>query len=339
MARMDDAEMKSRTRFRRRTLATIIVVILFAIIAVPYAIARLRSHATAVSIEVNTEHVGRAAFERTIRVGCFNIAHGRGAVPSGSNWDGGTRDERLARLRSVSDFLNEHQLDIVVLNEVDFDAVWSDGIDQASVIAAAAEYPYVVRQRNYDVKVPFAALRFGNVILSRFPVRDAELVQFSANSGWERIVAGGHDAVLATIAISDDAAIDVLALHLESRSRSVRKAAAGRIQTLLDERTNPVLVMGDLNSQLRAVPHREGDRPTAIELILEDRDFSLAPDSPPGTARTFPSDDPTVGIDWILVPHPWSVVKSEVVATSLSDHLPVVAEITLPGDEDASSSS
>jgi len=73
----------------------------------------------------------------------------------------------------------------VVLNEADFDATWSGGINQAQWIAKHAGYPYHVEQRNYDVSLPFFKPRFGNAILSRWPILDAEQIELPAVSKWE----------------------------------------------------------------------------------------------------------------------------------------------------------
>ncbi len=38
-----------------------------------------------------------------LRVACYNIAHGRGVAVS--NWDGGDRAERIARLDQIAELL------------------------------------------------------------------------------------------------------------------------------------------------------------------------------------------------------------------------------------------
>ena len=61
-----------------------------------------------------------------VRIGIYNIAHGRGQVAS--VWEGGDAAARLKRLKDIARLLKDSRLDIVVLNEADFHAPWSKGV-------------------------------------------------------------------------------------------------------------------------------------------------------------------------------------------------------------------
>ena len=80
-------------------------------------------------------------------------------LPTGA---GGKPSERSDRLREIADFLIEVDADVVVLNEVDFDASWSGHLNQAEFLASRAKYPYRVEQRNLDFRVLGWTWRFGN---------------------------------------------------------------------------------------------------------------------------------------------------------------------------------
>lgn len=43
--------------------------------------------------------------------------------------------------------------------------------------------------------------------------------------------------------------------------------------------------------------------------------------------HTFPANEPTQVIDWILIPREWKFADYESIPTELSDHRPVLAEI------------
>lgn len=77
---------------------------------------------------------------RTLRVGCFNIAHGRGGLRNGDNRNAESREARLARLEEIAELIRAENLDIVALNECDFDCSWSQGVNQARVIAGKAGF-------------------------------------------------------------------------------------------------------------------------------------------------------------------------------------------------------
>ena len=93
--------------------------------------------------------------EGVIRVGTYNIAHGRGGALGTSNWTGSNRKQVTAHLRKTGDFIRDQQLDLIVLNEVDISAAWSRHLNQARAIAETAGFPYVAEQRNTDIAAPF----------------------------------------------------------------------------------------------------------------------------------------------------------------------------------------
>ena len=67
-----------------------------------------------------------ALFSRRLRIGTYNIAHGRGTATS--NWEATDRATHLDRCRQIAQRLKPHDLDVLVLNEVDFDSAWSGGV-------------------------------------------------------------------------------------------------------------------------------------------------------------------------------------------------------------------
>ena len=83
--------------------------------------------------------VEQKSFNGTLKLGTFNIAHGRGTnEPNFSRPEG--RRERLGRIATL---LKEQDVDIAVLNEVDFDAAWTGHENQAGIIAQAAGFDAV----------------------------------------------------------------------------------------------------------------------------------------------------------------------------------------------------
>ena len=80
----------------------------------------------------------------TLQIGCYNIAHGRGGALGTNNWKGGNHATKLERLKKIGQLLEDANLDIVVLNEVDFSSFWSGHVDQATILAKEAGncFPY-----------------------------------------------------------------------------------------------------------------------------------------------------------------------------------------------------
>jgi len=50
-------------------------------------------------------------------------------------------------------------------------------VNQAAWTADRAGYPHYATQRNYDVSLPFFKMRFGNAVLSRWPIDRVQQVK------------------------------------------------------------------------------------------------------------------------------------------------------------------
>ncbi len=268
----------------------------------------------------------------TLRLLTYNIAHGRGPVLHTPN-DLPSKEERLQRLKEIGESIRGLGLDIVFLQEVDFNTWWSDGIDQASVIAEAAGFPHIVRQRNYDTGLP--AIRrydFGNVLLSRFPVEEAEKIDSPVLSIWEDVFAGNHDSLAASVRISENRTIWILGAHLEHRSEDIRVEAAAKLIQVQRQHSEPMIVMGDLNSSPPGLPDSQTSATgqNAVELLESFGGFQRRPLRGKATHLdfTFPSEAPRRIIDWILPDRSWQILEYRVLRDiTYSDHLPVLSTV------------
>lgn len=271
----------------------------------------------------------------SLRVLTYNIAHGRGGAFGALNTDGGTPEEKRERLERMGRDLGRLGLDLIALHEVDFNTWWSGGIDQAEIIAEAAGMPHIVRQRNFDTGIPFfRRYDFGNVLLSRFPVVEAEKIEFPPKKEHERVFAGNHDGFWARVRIGEDRDIKVVVAHLEVRSEDVRVRAAGEIVRVQRGTSLPMIVMGDLNSTPPGFPDSRvsAGGQNAIEILESFGGFQRRPMRGQATPRdfTFPSEAPRRIIDWILPDRNWTFVQYEVLhGFTESDHFPVMATLRL----------
>jgi hypothetical protein len=122
------------------------------VVCLSYPFSRLASRWNHVSVhrihvpERDENHLAQharthsAGHGEAIRIASYNIAHGRGLADS--NWHGGNLQQRLKRLDAIGALLRDVDADLVILNEVDFDASWSFGVNQARHLAEIAHYPY-----------------------------------------------------------------------------------------------------------------------------------------------------------------------------------------------------
>ncbi|HXT50859.1 MAG TPA: endonuclease/exonuclease/phosphatase family protein [Thermoanaerobaculia bacterium] len=266
-----------------------------------------------------------------IRVATFNIAHARGGEFGASNWTGASKEQVRSRLAKIARQVSDAGADILILNEVDFDASWSRSIDQAAEIARRAGFGYVAEQRNIDVTLPFRTFRFGNAISSRYPIANARAIHLPPFSRWEAALAGNHDGLVADV-LTPIGRVRVVAVHLEYRSEDVRLRCARILKALAHESALPMIAVGDFNSIpgfARKHPEYVLPPDTAVAFLL--RSGPLAVSKAPidwNQYVTFPSASPDRAIDWILTSSGLTQGVPTVVPSDLSDHLMVVVPIS-----------
>ncbi len=310
------------------------ILLLLAVVCSPlpgcYTISRIASPWKAITVfaDAGANDLIPGAEVSRLRIGAYNIAHGRGS--GSNNWAGGDEAERLARLRKIAGFLRDANLDVVVLNEVDFDSSWSFRVNQAEFLACEAGFPFRTEQRNIDVEVPFFSWRFGNAVLSKYPISAAQLVEYPAYSQWEAVLGGKKNGLLCTIDVSPQRQVRVMAVHLSHRSEAVRIQSAQKIQREERRSDTPFIAAGDFNSTPVDFPHAKTDQngQTALSLLLEENRFATLPtQAPAANEYTFPSTNPARVIDWILVSEPGRLISKEIYPVEFSDHRPVVGVV------------
>jgi endonuclease/exonuclease/phosphatase family metal-dependent hydrolase len=261
----------------------------------------------------------------------WNIAHGRGDVPEGwlSNWRGGTDEDRISRLIRIADVIREVDADVVLLNEVDFEAQWSGHLNQGEILARVSGYPSWIEQRNYDFWLPFLRWSFGNALLSRIPLSESDWVDLPPHSAVEAAVAGAKSASLVRVE-TELGPLGIVPIHLEVRSRDTRLPAAEVFDSLRNHFPYPLILAGDFNSAPSGWPGAEGR--TLLDSVLALGWTSPRAQGPPLPREfTFPTPALQDARDWILVEPPLRVVGSRVLheVGRLSDHAPVLAIIAL----------
>jgi endonuclease/exonuclease/phosphatase family metal-dependent hydrolase len=267
----------------------------------------------------------------SLRVATFNIAHARGGEFGASNWTRASKEDLRSRLAKIAQQVSAAGVDVLVLNEVDFEASWSRSIDQAAEVARRAGLRYVVEQRNVDVTFPFRSFRFGNAILSRYPIAKARALHFPALSKREAVLAGNHDGVVAEV-LTPIGRVSVVAVHLEYRSEDARLQGARIVKKLVEESTHPCIAMGDFNSIpgfARRHPEHVPSPENAVDLLLSSGVLSVSKAAVDWNRYvTFPSARPDRAIDWILSSSDLAQGVPTVFQSDLSDHLMVAVQLS-----------
>lgn len=235
-----------------------------------------------------------------MRIVTFNVKHG--------TVDGGRSDNRL-----LADTCAGLEADILALQEVDRRATRSGFADQVRLVAKATRMSAAFGEaaRRGPLR------RYGNVLLARGAMTDVETVALPRPEGGEFRV-----AVLARLTLGPGvpgvpedgkATLSVAATHLSFRTGEGAAQLRAVVEALA-RRPLPRVLLGDLN-----LP------PEEVEPALAAAGYQIA-----STGPTFPARTPRSRIDYVAV-EGLEVVSAEVLETAVSDHRPVVAEVTGPG--------
>jgi endonuclease/exonuclease/phosphatase family metal-dependent hydrolase len=148
---------------------------------------------------------------------------------------------------------------------------------------------------------------YGNVLLARGPISEVEVVRLPRPSDGEQRV-----AIVARVAVNG-LSLAVGATHLSFRPGE-GAPQLGVLIAALAGRERPRVLLGDLNVG-----------PEVAEPMLTDAGYAVAP-----TGATFPATGPRTRIDFVAVDG-LEVLSSATPVPGMSDHLPVVVEVGVPG--------
>ena len=254
--------------------------------------------ATAASAEVHPR-------DRELTVMTFNIHHGVGA------------DGQLD-LGRIADVIRSSGADVVALQEVDRHfGERSAFADQAAELGRAL-HMHVAYGANLDLEplVPGQPRRqYGNAVLSRHRIRSSRNILLPRPDGEEQ--RGLLEVDLRVRGVP----VRVYATHLQHNSAESRRLQAEAILQALTSSDSSTVLLGDLNAQ--------PEDPEIVLLLQELVDAWMQAGLGPG--YTYSATDPHARIDYVL--HSDDVVSrvAAVLATDVSDHLPVVVTVVLPG--------
>jgi endonuclease/exonuclease/phosphatase family metal-dependent hydrolase len=243
----------------------------------------------------------------TVRVLTFNIHHGAGA-------DGAVDLDRIARVVRVV------RPDVVGLQEVDRHLEQRSAFaDQASELARIL-HMHVVFGANVDLDPPAPGeprRQYGTALLTREPILDWD------NTPLPRTADHEQRGLLRARVLVRGRPLQVHVTHLQHDDAAERLAQARAIVALLDRSRDPVVLLGDLNAE-PGTPEI-----TALTSRLTD---SWTPRT--GSGYSHPAAMPEKRIDYVLsspdLPARDTAVVTTPDAVAASDHLPVVAVLTLP---------
>ena len=245
----------------------------------------------------------------TLKVMTLNLAHGR---KDGVNQLFKSAGTIRNNLQEISAFLGKAGADVVALQEADAPSRWSGNYDHVALLAREAGYP-VFESSNQASSWFF---RYGTALLSRVSLSGVVHHTFkpsppTMNKGYTL------GQIVWEVGTDEPALVDIVSVHLDFSRKTVREQQSAELGETLSARGNPMIIMGDFNSDwsadeqvVRALAERVGlhvYRPEADDLATYNS----------GTRR----------FDWILISKQLEFVSFEVFPDILSDHAAVMAEI------------
>lgn len=253
-----------------------------------------------------------------LRLVTFNIAHGRGLRPIQGLQ---TKRSMQAHLRRIAALLIRLDADVVALQEIDRDSRWAGNFDHLEYLRTHAGYAHSLHGITTQ-RAGLFNLNYGNAFLSRYALEEGEAVAFG------RRTVGEKGFLFAEVSVGG-CRVPLINLHLHYRSRKARMEQVGQVFRYLAQRHNarspywsvPPVVCGDFNTSGKASDATAG--------LLAELGYFGDYAAHPLHGRTFPSPLPARLLDFILVPEEVPVVRSEVIASWLSDHRPVLADLKL----------
>ncbi|ADC70552.1 MULTISPECIES: endonuclease/exonuclease/phosphatase family protein [unclassified Thioalkalivibrio] len=210
---------------------------------------------------------------------------------------------RIGNLDRVARFISD--FDIVGVQELDGGSLRSNFVDLASYLSEKARFPHTYNRINRNLG------QFAKHSLALFSRLEPERVEMHRLPG----PLPGRGAIEARYAMENGEELVLFLLHL-ALGRRARQAQLDYVAERIQSERHAV-VMGDLNCQQDSLEIRR----------LVARTGLLEPISCPAT---YPSWDPRLVFDHILLTPDLHVSDMRVYNVALSDHLPVGIEIELP---------
>lgn len=233
--------------------------------------------------------------------------------------------------------------DFIAFQEIDFDAKRSFFADQVAAIAQGLGFSQGAIAVNWNKRyVPFPywppATHFGQIVsgqavLSRYPITENERVvlqRLASKPFYYKALYLDRLAQVTQVDV-DGQPLVLINVHLEAFDEPTRRQQTATVLELYNQYATdyPVILLGDFNS---SIPNSEETDPTINQLLQADGIAVATSPADFANQLTFPSDTPTVKLDYIFYdPEDIEPLNASVMtnAAQASDHLPVRMDFRL----------
>jgi len=263
----------------------------------------------------NIPPIGEAIQSEALTLLSLNLAHGR---KDGPNQIFLSTNTIRSNLQDIATLLTKVNADVVALQEADGPSAWSGKFDHVAYLSESAGYDWNIRSDHAKGNL----INFGTGLLSTVPFQEIISHDFPKSPPTLR-----KGFTLGKIGWQPDKnkpplAVDILSVHLDFSRKSVREQQISDIINVLENRTYPVIILGDFNSNWLASG-------SAIRRLAEC-----------GDVKVFKPEAENLGtyksgkhrLDWVLLSGDLDFKRYEVLPDIVSDHQPILTEVTYNGN-------
>lgn len=249
-------------------------------------------------------------YQKRIRIMSFNIANARG---NNDDFFSSQPTKKIKRnLDWIAAVIRNYNIDIVCLNEVDFNSIRTQGIDMAKYIADKVCYNHIISEKLFSLP---SVLEVGNAVISRYPLKLNMYHQYG-DTLFNRARHAFKSFLDFDVLFDSKNNLNIVQTHLDNQSEEVRCEQAKVLRSHLEVKYNPFVLLGDFNSTANG---------QCFQHILNNNFVS----NPYLGKSTYPSGKPDVQIDYILTSPGLVITDYHTIPTKVSDHLPVIGDIAI----------
>ncbi|MFC1740933.1 endonuclease/exonuclease/phosphatase family protein [Nanoarchaeota archaeon] len=261
--------------------------------------------------DMNMDCYHAAKLEEKVRVMSYNIANARGNYDE--FWKMRSRDAILFNLGQIGAMSQSEDIELLCMNEVDFDSTRTHYIDQAEHIAKHLCYNHVIKESLF--KAP-GIIDVGNAVVSKYPLTLNYNRQYGTTYA-QRIKHIFKTFMDFDVEYRPGKKLNIVLTHLDHHSQGNRKEEVAILLNYLKTKKRPFVLLGDFNS---------GPGSPAFDRIVG----SGLVKNPKAGIPTFRSHKPKDSLDHILASDPLRIENYHTIWAEMSDHRPVVGDIVIP---------
>ena len=244
-----------------------------------------------------------------VRLMTLNVAHARA---QGFSQILQSSDRARSNLLDIADIISREQPDIIAFQEIDSNSVWNGRFNHGQFLADKAEYDHWFLGSHQLSE----SLDYGTGLMSKFNLTNPRSISFKKPFARPK-----KGFVLSTVDWPelDNVKVDLVSIHLDFLSHAERRHEMDTLRSTLEARKNLRIIMGDFNMEYK-------DRRALLPNLATVLDLHVW--NPNGDELvTFPRMGKR--LDWVMVSREFNIISHEVLEDPVSDHQPVIVEVTL----------